>query len=150
MIEPIAFDAATPRFGMPFLVAGQAQKEFFVNESLALLDMLVHPVVQGMATIPPDAPVSGECWIIADNAEGDWDGKSGSIAGWDGSQWTFIAPQDGFHAYDRERASFVTYRNGWQAPVPISAPSGGSTVDSECRVAIADLIAALKQRGLII
>ena len=53
MIEPIVFDATTPRHAMPFLIPGQAQKEMFVNESLALIDMLLHPVVTGSATAPP-------------------------------------------------------------------------------------------------
>ena len=40
MSLPVDFDTATARHGFPMLVAGQAQKEFFVNEALARIDAL--------------------------------------------------------------------------------------------------------------
>lgn len=40
MSDPVTFPSSTPAIGLPYLVAGQAQKEFFVNQSLCLLDAL--------------------------------------------------------------------------------------------------------------
>lgn len=35
----------TPRYKLPLLAIGQAQKELFHNEALILLDFLIHPIV---------------------------------------------------------------------------------------------------------
>ena len=43
----------------------------------------------------------------------------------------------------------VRYRAGWQRPATPAGPAGGTTVDSEARAAIADLIAALIAGGLL-
>jgi hypothetical protein len=44
------------RFGLPFILPGQAQKEVFHNEALAALDGLVHAAVSGSA-----AGAAGRC-----------------------------------------------------------------------------------------
>ena len=36
----------TPRWALPFLFAGQAQKEMFHNEALVRIDALVHGIAQ--------------------------------------------------------------------------------------------------------
>ena len=36
----------TPRWSLPLLAAGQAQKEMTHNEALSLLDLVVHPCVR--------------------------------------------------------------------------------------------------------
>jgi hypothetical protein len=84
----------SPRWRLPLLAIGQAQKELYHNESLILLDFLVHPVVQDIANDPANlTPTPGECWIVGSNPLGDWAGKAQQIAGWTDSGWRYIAPQ---------------------------------------------------------
>lgn len=71
MSDPFLFDSTTPRFGLPLLFAGQAQKEAFVNEAHALADALIHCAVEGEATAPPGAPVDGTSWLVGSPATGD-------------------------------------------------------------------------------
>ena len=150
MIQPILFDAATPRHAMPFLIPGQAQKELFVNESLALIDMLLHPVVMGAAAIPPSSPAAGECWIVEAPAVDEWDGWDDAIAGWDGAQWTFARPAHGLAVHDLSTGAKRQFSGSWASAPTVPSPAGGSVVDSEARAAIDSLLAALRQAGLIV
>jgi hypothetical protein len=43
----------------------------------------------------------------------------------------------------------LLYRGGWQRPTTPAEPSGGTTIDAEARAAIADLITALTQAGIL-
>lgn len=56
----------TGRHKLPCLAVSQAQKEITHNEALALIDALVHPVVEEQLSVPPaptDADI-GKCWLI--------------------------------------------------------------------------------------
>lgn len=150
MIQPIVFDAKTPRHAMPFLIPGQAQKELFVNESLAFIDMLLHPVVTGSAAAPPASPAAGECWIVEGPAMNAWAGREDAIAGWDGSQWTFAMPADGLAVQDLSTGAKRHFSGGWTTAPVVASPTGGSVVDSEARAAIDSLLAAVREAGLIL
>ena len=150
MIQPIVFDATTPRHAMPFLVAGQAQKELFVNESLALIDMLMHPVVMGAAATPPSSPAAGECWIVEAGAVDAWAGQDDAIAGWDGAQWTFASPASGLAVHDLSTGAKRHFSGSWTSAPTVASPTGGSVIDSEARTAIDSLLTAVRQAGLIV
>ena len=53
MSDPIAFPSTTPSIGLPLLIPGQAQKEFFVNQALCLLDALHMRAVTASQPAPP-------------------------------------------------------------------------------------------------
>ena len=56
---------ASARLGLPFLAAGQAQKEVTHNEALALIDAGLSPAAETIGvTAPPSAPALGQCWIV--------------------------------------------------------------------------------------
>ena len=147
MTEPLAFDARTLRHALPMLVAGQAQKEFFVNEAFARIDALLHPAVEGEAGDPPANPAAGSCWLVASPASGAWQGHEADLASWDGFQWTFCPPAEGMILFDRSTGSRLAFRNGWQGAVRPSDPAGGAVIDSEARTAIVAIIDMLATLG---
>ena len=128
--------------------AGQAQREFFVNESLARLDLLIQPAVVGEIGNPPEEPEEGQCFLIAETAGGIWTGLDGNIAGWIAGEWVNAVPSEGMQLHDLSTATMLTYKGGWQRSTPIAEPSGGNTIDAEARSAIAALIATMRQHGV--
>ena len=65
------------RLGLPLLAPGQAQKELWHNEALALLDIAVQAVVEEVGRdAPPGAPQPGQCWIVGAAPTGDWTGHA--------------------------------------------------------------------------
>lgn len=148
MSQSTGFSSSTPRYQLPFLYSGQAQREFFVNEALSRIDMLLNPVVEQVLSIPPEAPVSGSCYIVGDQPTGDWIGQADALAGWIDGQWTFASPTAGLVVHERSSASSLTYRDGWQRLEAPGIPTGGNYIDAQARTAIEDLIALLRQHGL--
>ncbi|HEY0132069.1 MAG TPA: DUF2793 domain-containing protein [Allosphingosinicella sp.] len=160
----------TPRFALPFILPGQAQKELFHNEALARIDLALHPAVEGPpAAGPPPAPAQGECWIVAAAAGGDWSGQDDKLAMWTENGWRFLAPQpgtsvwnkaaavpllwDGYQWGEGELAGAGLLVDGVRVVGPrqpgVASPSGGTIIDAEARVAINALTAALMSHGLI-
>jgi hypothetical protein len=160
----------TPRFALPFILPGQAQKELFHNEALARIDLALHPAVEGPpAAEPPAAPVEGECWIVAADAAGDWSGRDNKLAMWTESGWRFLAPPPGTSAWNKAAAVPLQWDGDqWRegdlacsgllvdgvrvvgARQPgVASPSGGTIIDVEARAAIMALTAALMSHGLI-
>lgn len=145
MPEPILTTARTPRHDLPFLFPGQAQKEAFVNEALARLDALVQPVVLAEAAEPPTDPVSGDSYLVAAGATGDWTGRDGAIATWADTQWLFAGAAEGAQVHDAACGSLAVFSQGegWRRAAAPPAPAGGATQDIEAREAIAAIVAGL-------
>ena len=160
----------TPRFALPFILPGQAQKELFHNEALALLDLALHPVVEGPPIgEPPGGPEAGRCWIVAAAAGGDWTGRDNMLAMWSESGWRFLAPVPGTIAWNQSASLPLLWDgsqwregallcaglvvNGVQVVGPrqasVPSPSGGTIIDEEARAAINAITAALMSHGLI-
>jgi hypothetical protein len=161
---------ATPRWGLPQLFAGQAQKEIFHNEALARIDMLLHGQAESADEgAPPSSPMPGQCWIVAGSATGEWAGQDGFVACWTEGGWRFAAPRAGLRLWvaDREHSMFYDGDAWRDAPVredgfyvgdlrvagprqgAIAAPSGGAAPDNEARSAIGSILAAMRSHGLI-
>jgi hypothetical protein len=143
MTTPLQFLSATPRFGLPNLFVGQAQKEFTVNEALARLDGLLHPAIAGVANAPPAAPDDGECWIIGTGATGAWAAHAESLACRQAGNWLYIPPQPGMRVYDVSLGAVRVFGTFWSFPAGVAQPDGGATVDTEARATISALITAL-------
>jgi hypothetical protein len=160
---------ASPRFALPFILPGQAQKELFYNEALLALDLALHAAVEhGAPSSPPASPEPGRCWIVPAGAEGAWAGKEGSLAGWTAGGWRFVAPVEGMTVWDRGADLALRYGpDGWSAGElscsrltvggeqvvgprrpAVPSPSGGTIIDAEARAAIDAIIATFMSHGL--
>lgn len=149
MADPISFTSATPRFGIPFLFAGQAQKEFFVNEAHALVDLLLHPAIESESDAPPANPEEGQCWLVGSNPTGAWANRPGSLAGWVSGTWLFAAPKEGTRALDKSTGQVIFFSNGWRRLAAPAIPTGGQVADAEARAAIGDLVETLRSAGIL-
>ncbi|WP_285712573.1 DUF2793 domain-containing protein [Erythrobacter oryzae] len=149
MSDPIAFPSSTPALGLPLLFAGQAQKEFFVNEALCVLDALHARAVIASQPSPPASPPEGACYRVTATATGAWAGQEGRLAVLVGGAWHFIAPAEGMVVFDRAAARMVIYRSQWEPAVVVAAASGGTVIDVQARATLTALIAALKTMGVL-
>ena len=158
------------RFGLPFLAPGQAQKEWFHNEALQRIDMLLCPVVEGPAVAtPPASPTGGACYIVGVAATGVWAGQDGAIAAYSDGGWRFVTAFEGAQVLDKASGQILVRRSGaWETGVvraqevringltvlrerqpAVPNVTGGSVVDTQCRAAMAGILAALRAHGLI-
>jgi len=148
MPDPLPFDSVSPRWNLPYLFSGQAQKEVFVNEAHALVDALLHGTIEAQSDTPPPDPDEGTVWLVGGAPTGAWAGRAGQLACREQGIWLFVAPRDGLRLLDRESGQERLYRGGWLAPAAPPLPVGGATIDTEARGAIASLIASLREVGI--
>ncbi|MGH8526049.1 MAG: DUF2793 domain-containing protein [Gammaproteobacteria bacterium] len=146
------------------------QKEWFHNESLQRIDMLLCAAVEGPPqNDPPVSPVAGQCFLIGDSPTGDWTGQAGAIAGFSDGGWRFVTPIEGAQLLVRSTGETMLRRNGsWEEGIvrarevqvggltvlsarqaSIPAPAGGSVIDPESRSAITAILSTLQAHGLI-
>ncbi len=158
------------RFALPYILPGQAQKEVFHNEALALLDGALHPCVEEVGLSAPSSdPQVGQRWIVGADASGAWAGHEAELAVWTAGGWRFVTPVAGMAVWVRNAGHPVlwtgaAWNNGAlptngvavgglqvvgarQPAVP--SPSGGTTIDAEARAALGQVIVALRSHGLI-
>jgi hypothetical protein len=163
-------DEDSARLALPLLAAGQAQKEMWHNEALALLDIAVQATVEEVGRdTPPVAPQPGRCWIVGAAPTGAWVGHAGAIAGWTAGGWRFVAARAGLAARLVANGQEVVHDGaqwrtgelrgarlliggeqvvGARGPA-ITVPIGGSTIDAELRACVGTILNTLRNHGLI-
>lgn len=160
----------TPRWTLPLLVAGQAQKEYFHNEALVRIDALLHGRAESAdVATPPSAPTIGQCWIVATGASGAWEGQDGALACWTDGGWRFVPARAGLCVAVADRDHDMRHDgSGWHDAVvrsdglyidgqkiigpraaAIAVPAAGTIVDVEARAAISAILTAMQAHGLI-
>lgn len=149
MTAPATFTSATPRFSLPILFPGQAQKEYFVNEAHVMLDALVHTHVHGIADIPPANPAEGDAWLVQPAGQGDWSGNGQTIAVFTAGGWRFILPRAGMRIFDSASGRQIHFDGSWKFAAEPGLPTGGATIDLEAREAVAQLVTVLRDLGLL-
>lgn len=160
----------TPRWELPLLFAGQAQKEMFHNEALTRIDMLLHGQVQSADLgEPPATPSAGECWIVGADASGEWVGREGMVACWTEGGWRFASAMAGLALWVVDRGHAMHHDGAvWRSNAcrpdglyvndarvvgermgAIGNPSGGLVIDGQARGAIDAILNILRTHGLI-
>jgi hypothetical protein len=161
---------SSARFALPHILAGQAQKELYHNEALALIDGLLHPAAVAIGDdLAPADPAPGDCWIVGTVPTGDWVGEAGKLAIWTAGGWRFSQPRAGMQVWLVESDAYAQWNGsawvtgrlsgtaveiaGQQVVGPresaIGDVIGGSVIDDRARAAIAAILAALRSHGLI-
>lgn len=149
MTTPVTFPSTTPRLALPLLYVGQTQKEITVNEGILRTDFLIDSAIEAVVSTPPASPVSGLLWLVGATPSGDFAGKADNLAGWSDGGWQFFAPRNGMRVFDLSLSAFRLYHQGWTfAGVP-APPAGGTTIDSQVRLALAALTDALTTAGIL-
>ncbi|HVY85366.1 MAG TPA: DUF2793 domain-containing protein [Caulobacterales bacterium] len=114
----------TPRVGLPFIAAAQAQKHVTHNEALAELDALIGArfLDRDLAT-PPSSPSDGDAYLVHATATGDWAGQEGKIAFCLDGDWRFYAPFAGLAAFVADENKFIAFDgsswNDYAAYIPL-------------------------------
>lgn len=140
------------------------------NEALQLLDCLVCGTVEGPAgNDPPASPTPGQAYLVGSSPTAEWAQYPDHIAAFGEGGWRYIAPVAGLTLLDRSTGTLAAYHSdGWETGTvrafrlvidgqqvvgsqadAIADPSGGVTIDAQARSAIVEMLAALRQHGLI-
>jgi len=103
------------RFGLPYIMPGQAQKHVTHNEAIRALDALLHISVQARNIgSPPEAPSEGESYLIGSAPIGEFADKADYIARFIEGAWMYYAPVQGLIVNVENEALCVIWRgNGW-------------------------------------
>jgi len=73
------------------------------------------PVLDKDLNIPPGSPSRGDRYIVATGASGSWSGRDKMITWWDGVEWQFNAPSEGWSCWVRdENESYIYDGQNWE------------------------------------
>ena len=122
--------SASPRFGLPYLLPGQAQKEVFHNEALTVLDCALHAYVEDVLADPPDDPELGQAWIVAAGPTGTWADKASQLAGWTEGGWRFVAATPGMIVWNKAPGHWIHW-SGSDTPLGEEMESYRLTLSGE-------------------
>lgn len=100
----------TPKLGLTYLEASQAQKHVTVNDALRQLDGLVQASAADKdLTAPPGSPSTGDAYIVAAGATGVWAGHDGKLAVYHDTAWYFYTPAAGWLVYVEDEAEHYAF-----------------------------------------
>ncbi len=120
------FDETTPRLGLPYVVAAQAQKHIPINESLARLDGLVQLAVESrVVAAQPVSPLGGGVWILPAGATGAaWAGQAaGTLMRFEAGAWEAVPLGEGVLAWVKDENQMVAFDGAAWAPLSASFKS---------------------------
>lgn len=105
---------------LSFIQPSQSQKHVSFNETVAILDSLVHLTIDAQATQPPVSALPGARFIVSANPASEWGGHEGHIAVREEDGWSFLEPREGFLAWFRHENGLRIFSNSeWRTlPTP--------------------------------
>lgn len=126
----------SPRIGLPYLDAAQAQKHVTMNEALARLDMAAAARVETMTlATPPASPAEGDAHIVPAGAGDAWAGEDGKVAVFLNGGWDFIAPWTGWRLWVESDHGLALHDGAaWRLVSQPTAPGGALTTLRQAEV----------------
>lgn len=108
----------TPLLDLPYIMPSQAQKHVTHNESLRMLDALVHLRVgaRGVDT-PPADPAEGDRLVVGAAPSEAFAGQAGNIAAFQDGAWAFYTPRAGWVIWDAAESAFLVFDGAAWTPV---------------------------------
>jgi len=119
----------SPRIGLPYLDAAQAQKHVTMNEALARLDMAGAGRAESMDLgTPPVSPAEGDAHVVPAGATDAWAGQDGNVAVYLNGGWDFITPWAGWRLWIAAESGFAVFDGtAWQLVSQPTAAGGAFT-----------------------
>ncbi len=105
----------TPRLGLPYIAASQAQKHVTHNEALLLLDIFagIIPAESRALTAPAGGESDGDAYILGGSGTGDWAGfDENDIAIMVDGAWRQISPSTGMLATVGDEGGIIVRWSG--------------------------------------
>lgn len=114
----------TPRWTLPLLLAGQAQKEISHNEALEAIDRVLHlAVLTRTLNRPPSNARTGDTVIIGAAPVGDWRDCANMIASSNGTSWILTTPRSGCLAWICDEAVLAVFHGERWRPLATLGPT---------------------------
>lgn len=76
-------------------------------------------------TAPPGSPALGDLYIVGASATGDWSGQDDDVAYYNGTEWEFYTPAEGWRAWVVDEAAMVVFTSGAWDDTAIGGGGGG-------------------------
>lgn len=108
--------STTKNFNLPFVFAGQFNKDIAVNEAFFLIDFLLQGrVISVDYTWQPESPNDGDSYLIPQNAEDIWADYKQYIAVYNTTKgWVYIPPSEGLRFFVNDKnAEYIFKNNSW-------------------------------------
>lgn len=139
-------DDASPRLGLPYVAAAQAQKHVIVNEAFMRLDGLVQTAAESRVTAAqPASPADGAIYILPASPTGAaWTGRpAGTVMRFEAGGWAALPVSEGHLAWLKDENAAVVFDGAAWAAFPavaatpasrtLVASPGGATIGVEVR-----------------
>lgn len=156
-------DDASPRLGLPYVAAAQAQKHVIVNEAFMRLDGLVQTAVESRVTAAqPASPADGAIYILPSSPSGAaWSGRPpGTAMRFEAGGWAVLPVSEGHIAWLKDEDAAVVWSGAaWTAfPPPAATPAarvlaaspGGANIGVEVREQEVTVSGSATTTGIVI